>query len=356
MNLMRYFRFMLFPLTPVYIAVVKLRNFLFDKGILKQTKVSVPVISVGNLTVGGTGKTPFTIFLAKLLKEAGKKPAILSRGYGRKQRGYILVSDGKNILATTDAAGDEIVQTVQETGLPAAVCEKRVEGAGKLIEAVHPDVILLDDGFQHRYLNRDINILLFDQRFITETSNFCRRSLPAGEMREPLTGMDRADIIFINRKFRKEANVPEWFKVRAGNTPVFTAGYRPLGLADVRNHKYYPAAEFEGQRSLMVCGIAEPGSFITALEELNIKILKQIVFKDHAEYTLEEVQEIRKQFYASNSDSVITTQKDAVKLTHFARELDDIDIYYLHIELYADDEQGFREIILKKLKPGVSTL
>ena len=169
-----------------------IRNWLFDIGILKSVDVGVPVISVGNITAGGTGKTPIVENIAKIFIEQGKKVAIVSRGFGRASRGTVVVSDGKNILAKAKDAGDEPLYLAQRfNSVIVVVDEQRVRGAQLAVTKYGAEIILLDDGFQHRYLKRDIDIVLMD----SQNSPFVTSLLPAGYRREPLRSLQRANAI-----------------------------------------------------------------------------------------------------------------------------------------------------------------
>ena len=342
-------KLILYPLVPVYLLVITLRNWLFDRNIFKTTKVAAKVISVGNITIGGSGKTPLVIYLAELFKNNAKKVAVLSRGYGRKTKGYLLVSDGEKIFTSVRECGDEIFHTVLECKIPAAVCENRVLGAENLIRAANVDTIVLDDAFQHRWIERDVNIVIIEQRFLTNDKFFVHNLLPTGNMREPFSALKRADAIVVNRKFSEKKVIPEERKKYFRTKNIFNAKYNAVCFVDIVKKDEYGLEEFEGQKSLVVSGVANPVSVLNALTQANVDITNRIVFKDHKDYTLKEVQHIRKQFYATNSHSVVTTEKDAVKLMNFARELDDIDIFYLKIKLEMDDADSFRQFIIEKI-------
>ena len=343
-------RLILFPFIPFYTVLVGIRNYMFNTGRFKSVKVNAFVVSVGNLTIGGSGKTPFTIYITSLLKKMNRKVAVLSRGYGRKTKGYHLVSDGKKVLVGVEEGGDEMIQTALECEVPSAVCENRVFGAKKLIVDFDLDCLVLDDAFQHRWIARDLDLVLIDQRFLTQHNPLRRFLLPTGNLREPFDGIKRADCIIINRKFSHPAEIPVKFKSLFGTIRTFSASYIIVGFIDVRKDIFYPADEFQGQKSLLVCGIANPHSFITALQAVNISTGDKLIFKDHKLYSNNEVQLIRKTFYDRNSYSVITTQKDAVKLSGFSKELDDIDIYYLKIGMKLDEEQEFEKYLKQKMK------
>ena len=344
---MSFLKLILFPFVPIYWLLIKIRNWFFDKLIFKPQKVNAKIISVGNITVGGSGKTPMVIYLANLLKKEGKKVGVLSRGYGRKSKGYILVSRGEQILTAVDLCGDEIFHTVKDCKVPAAVSENRVLGAERLIKETGIDTIVLDDAFQHRWIDRDANLLLCEQRFLFETTFTNQNLLPTGIMREPFDSIKRADAVIINRKFSGKKDIPNRLKKYFADKKIFTAYYKSIGFVDLKKKLNYKIEEFEGQKSLVVSGVANPFSFINALKLTNVDTQNQMIFRDHKYYTLKEVQKIRKKFYLTNSHSVVTTEKDAVKLSKFSKELDDIDIFYLKIELEMDEPEEFKNLLMK---------
>ncbi|MDY0079866.1 MAG: tetraacyldisaccharide 4'-kinase [Ignavibacteriaceae bacterium] len=342
-------RIVLIPLTPIYELIIRFRNFLFDKGVFKAKRVSVPIISVGNLTVGGSGKTPLTIYIAELLKSKGYRPAILSRGYGRKSKGYLLVSKKGEILTSVEKSGDEIFQCVVECRIPAAVSENRVYGAKRLLKETEIDVIILDDAFQHRWINRDLDVVIFEQRHLITSNRYRRMMLPTGNMREPIESVKRGDVIVINRKFSEKAQIGESTTRHFQGKKVFNGYYETVGFVDLKSNLHYKPEEFVGQKSLVVSGIANPYSFINALKKINIETANHIVLRDHKFYTEDDIKRIRKEFYALNVHSVITTQKDAVRLFSYLKELDDIDIFYLKIEIRFDNEKEINNIILNRV-------
>lgn len=339
----------LFILIPIYYLIISVRNFLFDIGVLKSSTVNGKVISIGNIVVGGSGKTPFVIFISNLLKELGWKPSVLSRGYGRKSKGYLLVSnDGKNII-DVEKCGDEIYQTVLECEIPAAVSERRIEGALKLLKDVDTNIIVLDDAFQHRWISRNLDLVLIDKTFLTDKSLFIQSLLPAGLMREPISSIKRASAIIVNKKFSNENNDSFENQLKRFNKPIFIAHYKALCFVDMTRKTEHSMEDFNGQDSLVISGIANPASFLTILEKTGVNTKNQLIFKDHKNYTAKEVQLIRKTFYSTNAHSVVTTEKDAVKLLKFAREFDDIDIFYLKIALFIENEESFIEFLKNNL-------
>jgi len=345
----KYFKYLLIILSPfavLYSAIMNLRNSLFDKGFFQQKRVDAKIISVGNIVVGGSGKTPTVIYIAKLLKKHKINIGVLSRGYGRSSKGYKLVSDGTNLLLPVEESGDEIILVSEECKVPTAVSEKRALGAEKLISDQNVNAIVLDDAFQHRWIARDLDILIFDQRFLMKKNSIEQQPLPIGRMRESFSAIERSDIILINRKFTKKRELPTRSMELMKNKKVFYGYYQSTGIIDVKNEQLYSMEEFKGQKSLVVCGIARPFSFLKVLEDNEIDISNKMVFKDHQKYDEKEIQLIRKKFYETNSYSVVTTQKDFVKLKAFSKELDDIDIYYLKIDLRIENEDEFNQQIL----------
>lgn len=346
---MTFLKILLTPLVPVYALIIGLRNLFFDKSVFKSKKVDAKVVSVGNLTIGGSGKTPFVIYLTNMLKNSGYNPSVLSRGYGRNTKGYLLVSKDGEPLTEVQNCGDEIYQTVIECKVPAAVCENRVEGANKLLREVETNIIILDDGFQHRWIKRDIDIVLFDQKFLLDNSIFNQSLLPLGIMREGFSSLHRADAIIINRKFCKEINNSLIEKFRIFNKPIFTSYYKAMSFVDMTRKTEYSIEDFNGQESLIISGIANPTSFLSVLKDVGVNTENKIIFRDHKNYTLKEVNRIRREYYKTNSHSVVTTEKDAVKLLQFSREFDDIDIFYLKIALCMDDEESFKRYLSENL-------
>jgi tetraacyldisaccharide 4'-kinase len=318
---------------------------LFDKNIFKSRSVKARVFSVGNITVGGSGKTPVTIYLTILLKLAKFKVGVLSRGYGRKSKGYVLVSDGKKIMTTVDQSGDEIYHTVLDCSVPAAVSENRVKGAERLITDTRVNTIVLDDAFQHRWIKRDVDLLVIDQRFLTEDHFFINKLLPTGAMREPFSSIKRASAIIINRKFMERKEIPDNLIKYFEGKQIFTGFYKALSFYDLKHNTELSLEDFQGQKSLVVSGIATPFSFLNILRQSKVDTQNKLIFKDHKKYTYNDVQRIRQLFYSTNSHSVVTTEKDAVKLSKFSREMDDIDIYYLKIKFSLDDEEAFKGFI-----------
>ena len=206
---------------------------------------------------------------------------------------------------------------------------------------------MLDDAFQHRWIYRDLDIVVIEQRFLTDENFLVKSLLLSGTMREPLSSLRRADAVVINRKFTTLKNIPEKFSKYFSDIKVFNGFYEAVGFYDLKSNTQFGLNEFEGQKSLVVSGIAKPYSFLNVLSQTKVDTENRLIFRDHKHYTHKDIQMIRKAFYSTNSHSVVTTEKDAVKLTDFSKELDDIDIYFLKIKFKMDDEDSFKGFIFR---------
>ena len=346
---MKFLKIILAPFVLFYGFTISVRNLFFDKSVFKSEKVNAKVISVGNINVGGSGKTPLVIYVTNLLKNSGYKVGVLSRGYGRKSIGYKLVSKGDEILTSVEECGDEIYHTSLECKVAAAVSENRVKGAKRLIEETGINTIVLDDAFQHRWIERDIDLVIIDQSFVNNKSFFTHNLLPSGDLREGFDSLKRADAIILNRKFLDKEEIKSEMKKYFEGKQIFTSYYKAISFVDAMRKIEYNLEDFKGQESLVVSGIANPQSFLNVLGKVHVNTQNKLIFRDHKNYTLREVQQIRKRFYTTNSHSVVTTEKDAVKLSRFNREFDDVDIFYLKINLCMDDEGSFKQYLINKL-------
>jgi len=347
---MKFLKLLLAPFVISYGFIIAVRNLFFNRSVFKSEKVNAKVISVGNINAGGSGKTPLVIYVTNLLKNSGYKVGVLSRGYGRKSSGYKLVSKGDEILASVEDCGDEIYHIALECKVTAAVSENRVKGAKRFIEETNINSIVLDDAFQHRWIARDIDLVIIDQSFVNNKNIFTHNLLPLGDLREGFNALKRAEVIVLNRKFLEKQETKSEMKNHFEGKKVFTSYYMAISFVDAMRKIEYGIDDFKGQESLVVSGIANPQSFLNVLNKVHVNTQNKLIFRDHKNYTLKEVQQIRKQFYTTNSHSVVTTEKDAVKLSRFYREFDDVDIFYLKINLCMDDEESFKQYLINKLK------
>ena len=310
----------LLPLSWLYGLGVRFRNFLFDVGILKSQDYKVPIISVGNITVGGTGKTPHVEYLAKLLKDQFKV-AVLSRGYKRKSHGYVLADKDTPMRQI----GDEPYQMRQKfPGITVAVDKNRRRGIARLTEDDTIDVILLDDAFQHRYVKPGINILLVDYHRLI----IYDKLLPAGRLREPLPGKNRADIVIVT-KCPKELKPMEYRVItRAMNLYAYqTLYFSTLEYGELRPvfpqvRSSLKLSQLSSHNVLLLTGIASPRQLSEDLKPL-VKSITPMPFADHHHFTQKDLLRLSATFEAMPSPKVIiTTEKDATRLND-AGELGD---------------------------------
>ena len=310
----------LLPLSWLYGLGVRFRNFLFDVGILKSQDYKVPIISVGNITVGGTGKTPHVEYLAKLLKDQFKV-AVLSRGYKRKSHGYVLADKDTPMRQI----GDEPYQMRQKfPGITVAVDKNRRRGIARLTEDDTIDVILLDDAFQHRYVKPGINILLVDYHRLI----IYDKLLPAGRLREPLPGKNRADIVIVT-KCPKELKPMEYRVItRAMNLYAYqTLYFSTLEYGELRPvfpqvRSSLTLSRLSSHNVLLLTGIASPRQLSEDLKPL-VKSITPMAFADHHHFTQKDLLRLSATFEAMPSPKVIiTTEKDATRLND-AGELGD---------------------------------
>jgi tetraacyldisaccharide 4'-kinase len=334
-------KLLLYPLSLLYGLAVTVRNYLYDFKILKSTEFDIPVISVGNITVGGTGKTPHTEYLIKLLKQ-NYKVSTLSRGYRRKSRGFKLVETS----STVDEAGDEPLQLKQKYPMvTVSVCENRVHGVEQLLSGtVVPDVVVMDDAFQHRRITPGLNILLIDYNKPIKDDYM----LPMGRLRESRVQARRANIIIITKCPNEIAPITR--RIMAKDVHLFpyqdlyftTMVYGQLGPVF---QEAKPMDLFNDPRHmaiLAVVGIAAPEYAIQHLKKVTSE-LDSLIFPDHHNYTAADVQDIQTRFRELKNPKkiIVTTEKDAVRF----RQIDlpgefKAVLYYLPIQVKFLDREG----------------
>ena len=349
---MQTLRLLLWPFSLIYGLVVAIRNLLFDKGFLKSTSFNIPVISVGNLSTGGTGKTPHVEYLIRLLR-TNYRIATLSRGNGRKKKGFMLVSSP----ATTSMIGDEPMQYHSKySDILVSVGEDRVEAIQTLLSIPSPpQVVLMDDAYQHRRVKPGKSILLIEYENIFKQDFL----LPAGNQREWLSGKKRADIIIISKSPSILVPIEKKRAIEAiqplTRQEVYFSYYRYGDFNKVSNvnssmlmsAKYYLEKRFT---ILMVTGIANPSGIMEYLRRHTDK-LETILFPDHHEFSVKDIQKIQETFdnIANPSKIIVTTEKDAMRLRNpdIERITNHLPIFYIPIEVVIhQEEEKFNKHIL----------
>lgn len=343
----------LLPLSWIYGSIVRFRNWLFDIGVKKSKSFALPVISVGNITVGGSGKTPHVEYLVRLLQDK-VKIAVLSRGYKRKSRGYVLAEEDTEMKEI----GDEPFQMHQKfPGIYVAVDAKRVRGIQHLQddeETKDVEVILLDDAFQHRYVKPGINILLVDYHRLI----IYDKILPAGRLREPLSGKNRADIVIVT-KCPKDLK-PMEFRVltKAMNLYPFQKLYftcinydKPIGIF---NEQQLDLELLKDKNVMLLTGIASPKQMEHDLTPM-VKTLTSVSFGDHHHFKSKDIDRINEIFESMPEPRlIITTEKDAVRLrdSEGLYEIVKDNLYALPIKVsfMQDQEENFNEKIISYVR------
>ena len=340
--MLKYLRLLMLPISWVYGLIILIRNKFYDWGIFKSIKFDLPVICIGNLVVGGAGKTPTTEYIVKLLGDY--KVAILSRGYGRKTKGFRL-ADGN---ATAESIGDEPLQYYQKfKHVTVAVCEDRVYGIKQLKD--HHDVILLDDAYQHRAVKAGFNLLLFDYASVKKMQFL----LPVGNLREPLANYDRAEVVLIT-KTPLPLNMIDQIEVRK---KIDTRIDQRISFSTIKygelTHVFTKETKSNIQGEIfLITGIANPKPLVAYLQQFSQNI-HQFEYPDHHHFTAQNINELVKTFneHLGKQKIIITTEKDSQRLLgdNLKDLLLNLPIYYLpiEIELAPKDKFTFDKNILE---------
>ena len=329
LTLLKPIRILFFPFSLVYWLIIFVRNRLFDANLLKSGSFNLPIVCVGNLSVGGTGKSPMVEYLITLLKDS-HKVATLSRGYKRKTAGYALA----NASTTALEIGDEPMQFHQKfRDIAVAVGEQRFEAIPQLLhDRPDTEVIILDDAFQHREVKAGLNILL------TDCSNLYTRDwyLPTGDLRDEVSSAKRAHIIVVT-KCPPDMKVADMEEIRqelapASHQEVFFSTIRYGALKHIVHGSVLPLTD--QLEVLLVTGIANPRPLKKFLDE-HSKTYYEIGYSDHHIFTIDDLKDIKKRFEAIQWQQkiIVTTEKDAVRLQKFQQELGDLPLYVLPIEM-----------------------
>lgn len=300
------------PLAALYGAAVSARLAAYRRGLLPVRRARRPVLSVGNVAAGGTGKTPFVRWLAVELLACGQRPSILMRGYGRKSRGTVVVSDGAGAVALVRDAGDEASVLARALpSVPIVAAGRRARGARRA-EEIQPGIALhlLDDGFSHVALERGLDVVLLD----AASPDAGGALLPAGRLREPLSSLARADLIVVTKTEQADASRARDLAARyAPGVPVYHAATRVLGIRDQAG-RAIAAGDLPGATLVAVAGLARPASFFTTLAGLGINPAASLAFRDHDAFGSTALGRIERAAEEAGATAVVATEKDAVKL------------------------------------------
>lgn len=340
------------PLAPLYSFVSSARNKLYDAGLLAAYRAQLPVICVGNATVGGSGKSPLAAAIARRLKARGLKPVILSRGYGGSAPGPMSVSGSES----ADLVGDEPLmhRKFLNPEVPLVVSRDRVVGAAFIADKQIGGVIVLDDGYQHRRLKRDLNILLADassERSLKEWEE--GRMLPAGRFREqPAQAIRRADaVVAVSRSGSAGAKEREEFKRKiaasASGVPVIGVELFSEKLIELETGNEIELGAARGMRCSAACGLARPEQLFSAVESLGVELVNRYPFADHHPYSSAEVKKM-----LSGGAPLIVTAKDAVKIQPFCKPGDKILVLMQGMRCWSEADNAALEQILQPFAPA----
>jgi len=330
------------PIAALYGAAVRLRSWCYATGVLRAARLQAPVISVGNLTMGGTGKTPTTIALGKRLLDSGHRVAVLLRGYkGNHRGGPFLVSDGQRIHATANEAGDEAVVIARH--LPralVAVAKRRLEAGVWLEQRFGVDIHLLDDGFQHMQLHRDLNLLVVDV-----TNPFGGGLPPQGRLREPLDAIRRADAVVLSRceAGQNYDELIEKIQRYKHGIPCLLARQKLVSLHKLGEETEMPLASLDGVCVGAFAGIGNPAQFLTTLGQAGIRVGQSFFFPDHHNYCAQDYQRLGRECEKLDLAALITTEKDAEKLS--ATELRPREVFVAKLAFEFNDEPRLSQLL-----------
>jgi tetraacyldisaccharide 4'-kinase len=334
---MKAIRFLLFPFAVLYDLITSLRNVLYNKGIFTSTSFDLPVIAVGNLNVGGTGKSPQIEYLIRLLQES-YKVAVLSRGYKRKTEGFVLINSNHS----AEDVGDEPLQFFKKfPKISVAVDAKRVNGIQQLQTKVQPDVILLDDAFQHRKVKAGLYVLLtkYGDLYVNDFL------LPTGNLRESRRGAKRANVIVVtkcpqNLSEAEKDQIQKKLKVHKNQRVFFsTISYHPK----TKGHQKVPLESLKDYEIVLVTGIANPTPLLNFLHEQSCNF-QHLKYPDHHHFNPQEIQEIQTVFrqFSEEKKILLTTEKDFMRLSDHISELS-----YIEIEsTFLADSEEFNQQVL----------
>jgi tetraacyldisaccharide 4'-kinase len=301
------FQILLKPISWIYGIVVYIRNIVYDFGIIPVYHPPIPVISVGNITAGGTGKTPFVEYLVKRYISKGSRTCVISRGYKRLTRGMQVVSDGYSIRGNAISVGDEPYQIAKKfTSAIIVVSEKRAVAADYVLKEFKPQLFILDDGFQHRSIARNIDIVMID--------GTCELNdiplIPAGRRREQLSSLRRADLLIRSGGGKNHMSLTDSCNVEMR--------YKVKEFRSIKGDKIYSVDQMRGKKCVVFAGIGNPASLLSTLKENEIEVVQFHKFPDHHIYTEKEMGTMCQSLETARGDFIVTTEKDIVRLESLA--------------------------------------
>lgn len=334
---------LLFPLPIIYTAIIWLRNKLYDWGVKKNCPVSRPTISIGNIQLGGTGKTPLVAYTAKLLQELGEEPVVLSRGYGRRLSEPVVVKSGDGKPYSPWEIGDEpLMLHLRNPELLLGIHANRCEMVQILEDSKLGSVYLLDDAFQHRKIQRNLDIVLID------VSRWSRVPFlfPLSYLRDVKSSLRRAGAFVLTKGeqvLEKQEKLAFWLKEKF-QKPIFFAEFKPTLLVSLQRDKTLNLNALEGKKIAAFCGIANPGPFFESLRRLGARLVWKHAFKDHHDYSEDDLKHLDRNAFEKGAFMLVTTEKDAVKIRSLNSAIK-ANIFFLKLEVSLSDEKGYKKLI-----------
>jgi tetraacyldisaccharide 4'-kinase len=343
-------RALLWAPAKLYELGVRLRVAAYETDYLRQTKLDAVVISVGNITLGGVGKTPLVHYIARYLKSEEHDVAVLTRGYARESSGMRVLNDptknhSHELAGSYKEFGDEPLMLARSLrDIPIVVNKDRSEAGRWAERELGSDVLVLDDAYQHLQLARDLNILLIDA-----TDPFGGFEMPPfGRLREPLYGVKRADAVIVTRADRPfdQAQTQAIIRRYCGDrVPVMYFASTITTLRHLGTGEIYEAKQLAGWNVAVACGIGNPNAFSEDILQSGINIVSENFFKDHHAFTQEDVDRINRASSEAGADAILTTEKDAIRLAGL--RFGDIPIYAAQLEIQSDDEVRLKSLLLR---------
>ncbi len=333
-----------------YRGALAARDRAYRWGVLPTGRLPCPVISVGNLTLGGTGKTPMVELVVRTLQELGAVPAVLSRGYGRTTRGVQVVADGTGVRAEARTGGDEPRLLAERLpGVPVVVGENRYEAGRIAVERGGVTALVLDDGFQHRTLAKDLEILVVSGRAPWGNA----RVFPRGTLREPLSAIGRAQAVVVTNPVAPEtiAEVTAVVRRHHPTAPVLAARYELEEASEPLRGRRVPVAELAGRRLLAFAGLGSPEGFAHTVDATGIRRVGFVEFPDHHWFTPADVAELARDARAAGAQGLVTTEKDWVRMREVAPP--PLPIWVLPVRLVIETRlETWRSLIAATLAPA----
>jgi len=342
------FRGVLSAAAGAYRGALAAREACYMAGLFSTRRLPVPVISIGNLTLGGSGKTPLAALVATALRELGASPAVISRGYGRRTRGVRVVADRDGVSLNARDAGDEPrLLAEQLPGIPVVVGESRYEAGRVAVERCGADALVLDDGFQHRTLVKDLEIVAVEG---TEPWGN-GRLFPRGVLREPMSALRRANVVVVTNPAHPEtaADIARSLRHRGSPATVLTGSYRAEALRPDIDGAPRPPSALAGRRVVALAGLASPAGFVTTLARLGATVADLVEFPDHHPYTRADLERVCASARRAGADWVVTTEKDWVRLREVPRP--EIELWVLSVRLdMGRDRAALVEVLADTLR------